>query len=1091
VIQVVNRTATINAVLAGTQGFEKTGTGTLLLGNNSNTFTGGVTVSDGTLRLGNLTATGTHAFSGTALTVASGATLSMGGSSGGTVTHTYNFGGQLGSTSDTVSANALQLNSGTLAFASSNSTTKAFNARIHNSGASTISYTSSNFTHNLNLNRAITGTGTLTFNWSGGATGRNVNIANLATTGTAHNLTGAVILNTTPGTANFNLNQGLGADSYEIRNAWQMNLNVDNGLNSASALTVTGASSIINFNNRGWTNASGVFTATNGTANIGRGVLNIASMSQAAGTINLSVGGVSDGAIITSGNASFTGGSLAVALEGSPVGKTFDLIRYGGTLTGAPAYSLTGDAGRLIASFNNGSGTNDKITLGFTGSVGNLVWGGNVDSNWNNNNTQNFTHGGSPDVFRSFDNVTFDGTAASFAPALVGTLTAGTVTFDGSSNYTLGGAGSLGGGTAIVKNGTHTLTIGNTTANTFTGDITVNGGILKAGMPTALGATTGDTTINAGGTLDVNGLNLGAEVIKIAGSGVGGSGAIINTGAQQINALRFVTLTGDATIGGSVRWDIRAGGTATLDLAGYKLTKTGDNYIAAVASNITSGDIDVNQGTFAISTSSTLQGTGTVTVNAGATLELGFGTVAANISRNITLNGGALVTAGAASAANSNISLSANSSVGGAGTFTLGGIISESGEAQTLSKIGTSSVILTNSSSNWTGGTIIENGTLQLNADDAAGSGTIKIGNTDTSAGTRSLTLNGVSISNDVETRIMTHTGFLGTITATGAAASTINGNVTIYPAIAGGPASSGGHLAGSGGGGDLRLMGQLNVAGGQTTIVHRTGNVEYGGGGNTAFTLQTTGTAKLAANNGISTLATAQLGVSGAGTLDLNGFNQTLAGVTKGANAATVTNNGATDSTLTLSSATDSTFSGVIQNGTTNKVSLIKDGSSTLTLSGNNTHSGATFVSAGTLLLTGQLANSSVSVGADATFGGTGTVSQNLDFHADAIFQISNPNNPLTVTGTITFGEGFGISNLSGINWDALDLDTPLTILSTTQTFTASNIGNFGLANAVAVGTGRSAYFQSGSLQVVVIPEPGVSLLGGLGALLLLRRRR
>ena len=38
---------------------------------------------------------------------------------------------------------------------------------------------------------------------------------------------------------------------------------------------------------------------------------------------------------------------------------------------------------------------------------------------------------------------------------------------------------------------------------------------------------------------------------------------------------------------------------------------------------------------------------------------------------------------------------------------------------------------------------------------------------------------------------------------------------------------------------------------------------------------------------------------------------------------------------------------------------------------------------------------------------------------------------------------------------------------------------------------SGRLAYFQNGSLKLVVIPEPGVALLGGLGLLALLRRRR
>jgi len=59
-ITVNNQTATISAVLAGTQGLAKSGAGTLVLG-GTDTVTGSVTVTAGTLQLngtGALTAAG-------------------------------------------------------------------------------------------------------------------------------------------------------------------------------------------------------------------------------------------------------------------------------------------------------------------------------------------------------------------------------------------------------------------------------------------------------------------------------------------------------------------------------------------------------------------------------------------------------------------------------------------------------------------------------------------------------------------------------------------------------------------------------------------------------------------------------------------------------------------------------------------------------------------------------------------------------------------------------------------------------------------------------------------------------------------------
>lgn len=539
----------------------------------------------------------------------------------------------------------------------------------------------------------------------------------------------------------------LGIGTVTLQDRGALIVNAANGIDSLTGVTLNHAAAKLALGAFAWTNPAASLTVTAGSANIGSASASIGSLSQAAGVINVAVGDSAPGSRLTvAGTADFTGGSIAISLLPFTPGIAYDVLTYG-TLTGVPTVAVTGDTGRLSAAVAKGSGTNDKITVALTGTVGNLVWTGATSNDWNNNLTQNFTNGGTPDGFRSFDNVLFDDSSDFQAPALVGTLAAGTVTFFNSAkDYTLGGAGSLGGATALVKSGTGTLTIANTTPNTFSGTLTVNdgilvinsaqnftgtvaitGGTLKAGIVSSLGTTAGETRVTGGGTLDVNGLNLGAEVVKITGTGFGGNGTIVNSGADQINALRFITLTGDAAIGGTTRWDIRNSPTATLDLAGFKLTKTGPNYVALVGTTVTNGDIDINAGTLAISTSTYLVGIGTITVNPGGTLEIAYGVSAPFVTRNVVMNGGTLTSVSGTNGAYSNLILAADTVFGGnTGTLTLEGNIGETGGPRGIIKTGTSTFVLTGANS-YSGPTTVNGGTLSTKSARLADSSAVAI----------------------------------------------------------------------------------------------------------------------------------------------------------------------------------------------------------------------------------------------------------------------------------------------------------------------------------------------------------------------------
>src|SRR5262249_11998226 len=88
---------------------------------------------------------------------------------------------------------------------------------------------------------------------------------------------------------------------------------------------------------------------------------------------------------------------------------------------------------------------------------------------------------------------------------------------------------------------------------------------LRAASAAALARLVGTTLIENGGTLDVNGLNLGAKSVTVSGAGVGGNGSIVNSGAAQISALQSIILLTNTTFGGINRWDLRAGTVSSLD----------------------------------------------------------------------------------------------------------------------------------------------------------------------------------------------------------------------------------------------------------------------------------------------------------------------------------------------------------------------------------------------------------------------------------------------------------------------------------------------------------------------------------------------
>ncbi|MDR4501492.1 MAG: autotransporter-associated beta strand repeat-containing protein [Nitrospirales bacterium] len=149
------------------------------------------------------------------------------------------------------------------------------------------------------------------------------------------------------------------------------------------------------------------------------------------------------------------------------------------------------------------------------------------------------------------------------------------------------------------------------------------------------------------------------------------------------------------------------------------------------------------------------------------------------------------------------------------------------------------------------------------------------------------------------------------------------------------------------------------------------------------AGTLQLFGSGALGNGNAVT------LGASG--TLDLNDVSTTIGSLT-GSGAALLGTG-----TLTVGDATSTTFAGILSE----TGSLVKQGTGTLTLSGANTYSGATNITAGILQLNGS---GTLGVGSAVTLGASGTLDLN-DVSA-TIGSLTGSGAALLGTGTLTVGD-------------------------------------------------------------------------------------
>jgi len=262
--------------------------------------------------------------------------------------------------------------------------------------------------------------------------------------------------------------------------------------------------------------------------------------------------------------------------------------------------------------------------------------------------------------------------------------------------------------------------------NTFTGTVFVASGTLKVGSATGLGATNNGVNVSGTGTLEINGFALGGEPVSVAGNGVSSNGAIVNTGAAQNNALRNVTLAADTTFGGTARWDIRETSSlndATL-LGTGGITKVGTNQVTIIGAQLSGsvGNIFIKQGTLGIERNTPLNGSSTITVTNGATLELQSNTVTLQPSLVLYGNGtnaSVFLTAGKATV-NNTAAVNGTVLFDGNGTeVRIQGVVNGSGG---IMKNGRSQLTIAAPAS-YNGTTVITNGSVVFDSNKTGGTG--------------------------------------------------------------------------------------------------------------------------------------------------------------------------------------------------------------------------------------------------------------------------------------------------------------------------------------------------------------------------------
>lgn len=247
----------------------------------------------------------------------------------------------------------------------------------------------------------------------------------------------------------------------------------------------------------------------------------------------------------------------------------------------------------------------------------------------------------------------------------------------------------------------------------------------------------------------------------------------------------------------------------------------------------------------------------------------------------------------------------------------------------------------------------------------------------------------------------------------------------------------------------------------------------------------------RLGIENGLSVTGVLYLGTSNVGesVLDLNGYNQQVAGLTEtlGTGTGLITNRGTADVTFTISGELDHSYAGRFADGAQHKVSVVKLGPSTQTFTAASTHTGQTRVTGGTLVVNASISGSHFIVDG-GTLRGTGQLGA-LDVSSGGVFAPGAANAIGAMSsGSFTITEGGTLSvdiNTATLGADLHTVTGDLSIeIATAPLLTVTDLGTdvalaFGTTFPILnySGAWNGGFFQVGG--VTIADETGVFTLG------------